>query len=196
MFNGAGGDRYVVSQWINVASYDKLRVQFQFRVGNSDWRLTTTCSGPDWDTNYPLFQYAVVSGTWNTVTSYGRMSTWAEEDYRITTNGATEMQLKWFQDDQAGCSLTINYALWGIDYVRLTGINCNFFPGFSKSHLSPDPRVYSVTSPSTDGGQVTITGAYFQSGCTATINLISCSSPTFISATSMTCDAAVCSLSF
>lgn len=130
MFNGAGGDRYVVSQWINVASYDKLRVQFQFRVGNSDWRLTTTCSGPDWDTNYPLFQYAVVSGTWNTVTSYGRMSTWAEEDYRITTNGATQMQLKWFQDDQAGCSLTINYALWGIDYVRLTGINCNFFSVF------------------------------------------------------------------
>lgn len=124
MFNGAGGDRYIVSQWISIGSYDKLRVQFQLRVGDSSYRLAWTCSGPDWANNYPLFQYSTVSGSWNTVSNYGRMSSWQEFDYRISTGGATTMQLRWFQDDIVGESLTIDYALWGIDYIRVTGVNC------------------------------------------------------------------------
>ncbi|KAH3762247.1 zymogen granule membrane glycoprotein [Pelomyxa schiedti] len=172
-FQGASGDRYISSQAVDVSPYDVMRVRFSLRVGDSSWRFVWTCSGPDWTSNYPQFEVQKDSAGWSVIDSYPRMGGWSSYDYSVTVGTATQMNFRWYQ--HGGLDLTIDYALWGVDTISVQGVNW--------------PVVTSVTRPPTTGGLVTITGNYYFSGCTATLDGATCSSPTFLSTTSMTCEA-------
>ncbi|KAH3759085.1 zymogen granule membrane glycoprotein [Pelomyxa schiedti] len=172
-FQGGGGDRYISSQVVDVSTYDVMRIRFNLRVGDSSVRFAWTCSGPDWTSNYPQLEAQRDSSGWSVIDSYPRMGSWGSYDYSVNVGTTSGMEFRWYQ--HGGSDLTIDYALWGVDSIWVQGVNW--------------PVVSSVTRPPTTGGSVTITGNYYFSGCTATVGGAACTSPAYLSATSMTCDA-------